>query len=289
MAGGVLIAGVSIAIAAWYVPQVIANNASMLTGTVTSSGIVALNFQHSGVISVMKVQPDESVHKGQVLALQYAPDTGAKVTADNAAISAVQDKITELKTNEAMFPANTSEDQAQIASEAAQLATDQAQLLTDRMQVSAAEIVAPAAGVIIAANGQPGEEVTPSGIRNYTPQQAERVQQPQFSLLPEGPQSINRASKSGMSLPVISLRVSSTWEVIALIPENLVHSIKAGQAVTVSVPAAQFKNVPGRIQQILPDPVTSSSGPEYQAVISITGTVSSPPLDGMAADIELLR
>lgn len=31
----------------------------------------------------------------------------------------------------------------------------------------ALEIIAPTAGVIVAANGQPGQVVTPSGIRDY--------------------------------------------------------------------------------------------------------------------------
>jgi len=80
---------------------------------------------------------------------------------------------------------------------------------------------------------QPGEAVTASGIRDYSSaaQQVAGSQQPQFSLLPEGPQSVGHASAGGSSLPVIALRVSFTWSVVALIPENLVSSIKPGEPV----------------------------------------------------------
>ncbi len=185
----------------------------MLTGTVTSGGVVTLNFQSAGVISTVKVQPGQPVHKGQALAVEYAPNISAIVTADDASISAVQAKIAEVKTEETLYPATIPQDQAQIAAEKAQLAMDQAQLATDRMRTDATEIVAPAAGVIVAANGQPGEAVTSSGIRDYSSssQQVAGAQQPAFSLLPEGPQSTGRTQASGSSLPVVALRVSYSW------------------------------------------------------------------------------
>ena len=93
-----------VAAVAWYVPRVASTNRKALTGNVASSGIVALNFQNSGVISVIKVQPNQPVHKGQVLAVQYAPTMGALISADNAAISAVQAKVAQLKSDEAIYP-----------------------------------------------------------------------------------------------------------------------------------------------------------------------------------------
>jgi multidrug resistance efflux pump len=293
--GGLLITAVCAAAVVWYVPRVASTNRKALTGSVTSSGILALNFQNSGVISVIKVDPNEAVHKGQVLAVEYAPTMGATIDADNAAISAVQAKIAQLKSDETIYPESIyplhfAQDQAQIASENAQMAGDQAQLQTDRERLAETEIIAPSAGVVIAANGQPGESVTSSGIRNYSSAaQAQGSQGPVFSLLPEGPQSSSRSSASQSSLSVITLRVSSTWSVVAYVPESSVSGIKSGEPVTVSVPAAGIKNVRGTILEVLPDPVQSSSGLLYQAVIRISGSAPSPPLNGMAADIELSR
>jgi multidrug resistance efflux pump len=289
VAGGLLIAGACAAAAVWYVPRVVSTDRKMLTGSVTSSGIVTLNFQNPGVISVIKVGPNELVHKGQVLAVEYAPNATAIVAADRAGITAVQAKIAELKDDETLYPQTVPADQAQIASENAQMATDEAQLDTDRMKLAATEIVAPSPGLIVAANGQLGEAVTSSGIRGYSSsnQQVSQQSSPQFSLLPEGPQSVGHASGSQSSLPVILLRVSSNWSVAAFVPENSVSTLKAGQPVTVSVPAAGINNVQGQIQEVMPEPVTSSSGPLYQVMISISGRVPNPPLDGMAANVEL--
>jgi multidrug resistance efflux pump len=288
--GGLLIAAVCVGAVIWYVPRIVSTSRKALTGSVTSSGILTLNFQNPGVISVIKVEPDEAVHKGQVLAVEYAPTMGATIEADNAAIGAVQAKIAQLKSDEAIYPAHAPADQAQIASENAESAGDQARLQADREKLAETEIIAPAAGVVVAANGQPGEAVTSSGIHNYSSAaQAQGSQGPAFSLLPEGPQSYSHASASQSSLPVIALRVSSTWSVVAYVPENSVSGIQSGEQVTVSVPAAGIKNVRGSVLEVLPDPVQSSSGLLYQAVISISGSVSNQPLNDMAANIELDR
>jgi multidrug resistance efflux pump len=138
---GLLIAAVCAVAVVWYVPRVASTNRKALTGSVTSSGILALNFQNSGVISIIKVDPNEGVHKGQVLAVEYAPTMRATIAADNAAIIAVQAKIAQLKSDETIYPESIyplhfAQDQAQIASENAQMAADQVQLQTDRERLS---------------------------------------------------------------------------------------------------------------------------------------------------------
>ena len=287
--GGMLIAAVCAAAVIWYIPRVVSTDRRALTGEVTSSGVLALNFQNSGVISTLKVEPNETVHKGQVLAVEYAPTMGATIAADNAGITAVQAKVAELKSNETAYPLYVPQDQAEIAAENAQLATDQAQLDTDRAKLAQTEIIAPSAGVVVAAIGQAGESVTSTGIRNYqgSAQGTQNSDEPQFSLLPEGPQSSSRSSSSQSSLPVITLRVSSFWSVVAYVSESSVSGIKSGEGVTVSVPAAGIKNVPGHIQEVLPDPIESSSGLLYEAMVTISGRVPSPPLNDMAANIQL--
>lgn len=286
---GMLIAAVCAAAVIWYVPRVVGTDRRALTGEVTSSGVLALNFQNSGVISILKVEPNETIHKGQVLAVEYAPTMGATIAADNAAITAVQAKVAELKSNETTYPLYAPQDQAQIAAENAQMATDQAQLDTDRAKLAETEIIAPSAGVVVAANGQANESVTSTGIRNYqsSAQGTQDSDNPEFSLLPEAPQSSSRSSSSQSSLPVLTLRVSSFWSVVAYVSESSVSGIKSGEGVTVSVPAAGIKNVPGHIQEVLPDPVESSSGLLYEATVSISGSVPSPPLNDMAANIQL--
>ena len=288
-AGGILIAAAFIAGAAWYVPGVLHADRQLLTGTVMSSGVVTLNFTGSGEIAAIDVYLGQTVRKGQVLAAEYAPDAASVMTADEAAIASDRARISELKAAEAANPAAASVDDAQIAASSAQLAADQAQLATERMKAAATEIIAPAPGVVIAVNGEPGEVVTAAGIRDYAAdsQQPATTRSPGFSLLPEGPQPVRGYPAGASALPVIALRTSAAWQVVAQIPENAVSGIKPGQAVTISVPAAQITNVPGRIDQVLPAPESTSQGTVYQAVVTITGRAALSPLNGMAADIRL--
>ena len=316
-AGGVLIACACVAGAAWYVPRVMSDDSKLLTGTVTSSGVVTLNFAYPGQISKVGVRPGQWVRKGQVLAAEYDPDAASVVAADKAAIASAQAaialaqaaiasaqaKIAELKTAEAADPAAAAADNAQLAADnaqlaaektqlaagQAQLAADQAQLATDREKVVATEIVAPSSGVVVACNGQPGQTVTSAGIRDYAAdsQQAPAAQGPQFSLLPESPQTVHRVPAGQSALPVIALRTSAAWQVVALIPEDSVSGIKPGQIVTVSVPSAHITGVPGQIAEVAPTPVSTSEGVFYQAAVTIASHTQNLPLNGMAADIRL--
>jgi len=138
-------------------------------------------------------------------------------------------------------------------------------------------------------NGQPGEAVTAAGIRNYAADSRPpaTTRSPEFSLLPEGPQPLRESSASTSALPVIALRTSTTWQVVAPVPENSVSGIKPGQAVMISVPAAHITNLPGRIDEVLPTPESTAQGTVYQAVVTITGRAGRSPLNGMAADIRL--
>lgn len=287
--GGVLIAVACVAGAAWYVPRVMSDDHKLLTGTVTSSGVVTLNFTYPGEISKVDVRPDQLVRKGQVLAAEYDPDAATVVAADKAAIAAVWQKIAELKAAEAVDWLAVPADNAQIAAEKAQIAADQVRLATDREKIAATQIAAPSSGVVVACNGQPGQIVTSAGIRDYAAdsQQVPTTQGPEFSLLPEAPQTVRRASASQSALPVIALRVSTTWQVVALIPEDSVSGIKPGQAVTISVPPARIMDVPGQIAEVVPTPVSTSEGVFYQAVVTIAGHTANLPLNGMAADIQL--
>jgi multidrug resistance efflux pump len=237
----------------------------------------------------VNVHLDQAVRKGEVLAVEYAPNADSIVAADKAAIAAEQAKIAQLRATATADPANASVDNAELAAARAQLASDQAQLATDRLKVAAMEIVAPSSGIVVAANGQPGQTVTSAGIRTYATdsQQGATVQGPQFSLLPEGPQPVRRGASTGTSLPVVALRVSATWQVVALIPEGSVSGVKTGRKVTIIVPTAGIADVPGQVQQVIPTPVSTPQGVFYQAVITVTGHAANVPINGMAADIKL--
>ena len=188
--GGFVIAAACLAAAIWYVPRVISNDSHQLTGTVTSSGVVSLNFTKAGYLASVPVRAGQSVHKGQTLATEYAPATSSLLTADKAAISSDQARLAQLKA------VPVADQTAEVAAANAQLAKDEATLASDKVNAEATQIVAPSAGTVIAVNGQPGETVSATGLKvgSSSNQTAQTSQAPLFSLLPEGPQSkIGRA------------------------------------------------------------------------------------------------
>jgi multidrug resistance efflux pump len=287
--GGILIAVAVVVSAIWYIPNVLRDNRQLLTGTVASSGVITLNFSNAGEISEINAKLNTTVQKGQVLAREYAPDAASVVAANKAAIAADEAKIAQVRAAEAGHPANAAIDSTQLSAANAQLALDQAQLATDSMKIVTAEIVAPSPGVIVAANGQVGQTVTASGIRDYqaVSQDQSAAEGPAFSLLPEGPQTGRKISASASAVPVFALRTSVNWQVIALVPESAVARVRAGQRVAISVPSDHIKDVPGQVGDVLPTPTQTSAGVVYQAVVNITGHAANVPLNGMTADVEL--
>jgi multidrug efflux pump subunit AcrA (membrane-fusion protein) len=281
--GGLLLLAACVGTALWYVPRVVAADQRSLTGTVTSTGVVDLNFAKSGQLSKINVHMGQQVAKGDTLATESDPATQAVVNADKAAITADNAKLAELKAQPG------ASQQADIAVANAQLQKDQAQLLTDQASLTGTRIVAQQPGTVVAVNGQPGEQVTSLGIRDYSSVSGSTPAgvAPQFSLLPEGPQSRMKATGSQSELPVVALRISDSWEVVVLVPESSVAKVRAGRAVTISVPAAGISGVAGRVQEVLPTPQSTASGVAYQAVVKVFGHQDTAPLSGMSADVEL--
>jgi multidrug resistance efflux pump len=282
-ASAALIAGACIFAATWYVPRVFAADSRSLTGAVTRSGIIYLNFSDSGQLAAINVHLGQSVRKEQLLATEADPAAVAAIAADQAAITADKAQLGIAMATGAA---------AGIASARALLAKDEALLAIDRAEAAAGtQIVAPSAGTVVAVNGQPGETADTAGIRDYSsqPMGTPITQQPLFSLFPEGPQASVQADGSGgtASLPVIALRTSNAWQVTVLVPQNSVGAVKPGQAVTIDVPAVGISGIPGRVQELLTIPVATSQGMAYQALVTILGHQRVSPPSGMAANVQL--
>jgi hypothetical protein len=282
-AGAVLIAGACIFAAAWYVPGIFAADGRSLTGAVTSSGIIYLNFSNSGKLAAISVHPGQLVRKEQLLATEADPEAEAVIAADQAAITADKAQLGSALATGA--PAG-------IASARALLAKDEALLAIDRTEAAAGtQIVAPSAGTVVAVNGQPGETAGVDGIRDYSSQPLGTpiTQQPPFSLFPEGPQvGVQAGGSNGTApLPVITLRTSSAWQVTVLVPQSSVTTVKPGRVVTIDVPAAGITGLPGRVQELLTMPVATSQGMAYQAVVTVIGHQQVSLPSGMAADVQL--
>jgi macrolide-specific efflux system membrane fusion protein len=282
--GAVLIAVACIFGAAWYVPRIAAADGSSLSGTVTSDGIVYLNFSSSGQLATVTAGIGQKVRRGQLLATEATPAAAATLAADRATITADKSELA---------AAQSTGTAAAIDAAQAQLARDEGQLAVERADTAGTRIVAPSAGTVIAVNGEPGEIADADGIRDYSsqPQGTPITQPPMFSLFPDGPQSsvTSDGSASAVSLPVIALRTSNAWQVSVLVPESSVAGVKTGEMVSIDVPAAGLTGIPGRVEELLATPIATSQGIGYQAVVTVMGRPQDSPPSGMAANVQLRR
>src|ERR1700684_4608678 len=76
-AGAALIAGACIFAAAWYVPGIVTADGRSLAGTVTSNGILYLNFSGAGQLAKSTVRVGQRVREGQLLATEADPARAA--------------------------------------------------------------------------------------------------------------------------------------------------------------------------------------------------------------------
>jgi multidrug efflux pump subunit AcrA (membrane-fusion protein) len=276
--GGILLAAASVVAAALYVPSILAAHSRSLTGVVSSSGIASLNFAASGRVGSVRVHLGQAVGHGELLATETGVARTAGVRADRAAITADKANLAALQADGSAA--------ASITAAQAQLARDRARRAADRMRLVATQIVAPRSGTVVAILGQPGETVSPAGLRSSAAHaQASPGRQPRFSLLPSGLLASLRAA--GMALPVIALRTGGGWQVRLLIPQTDTSAVKVGGNVTISVPAAQLTGIKGTITELSPRPVASSGSASYEAVVRVLGRTRITPLSGMTANVEL--
>ena len=276
--GGIVLAAVSVVGVALYVPSILAADSRSFTGVVSSSGIASLNFAASGRVGSVRVHLGQAVRRGELLATETGAARTAAVRADRAAITADKANLAALQVDGSAA--------ASITAAQAQLAKDRARRATDRMKLVATQIVAPRGGTVVAIFGQPGETVSPAGLRSSAARaQASPGQQPRFSLLPSGPTASLRAG--GMALPVIALRTGGGWQVRLLIPQTDTSAVKVGGNVTISVPAAQLTGIKGTITELSPVPVASSGSASYEAVVQVPGRTRITPLSGMTANVQL--
>ena len=264
--------------AALYVARVAATNGRSYTGVVLSNGVIDLNFAMAGRVTQISVQAGQQVKAGQVLATETSATTLAVVAADQAAIAADKATLTQIADQAAPGA-------AALAAAQARLASDRARLAAEQVQVVGMQIQAPTDGTVIAVDGQVGETVTAASIRENAAQSQATPTSQRSALSLLGTQAT--AATGTMSMPVIALRTSRNWQVDMVIPANSTIAVRRGEAVTIAVPAAHLSGVRGQIEELLPTPVRTAQGVDYQALVTVPSYQPAPPFNGMAAEAQL--
>jgi len=194
---------------------------------VSKSGLATLNFAAPGRLGKATVRLGQMVRRGQLLAAEAVPASStasAAVQADRAQVQADKANLAALIA-EASAPASVTAAQAKLAEDRARRTIDQKKLV-------ATEIRAPRRGTVIAIYGQPGETVSPAGLRGPAAQRrATAARKPRLSLLSS--RQMASLQSRGMALPVNALRTSGNWQVKLLIPRTST-TVKVGQRVTVT-------------------------------------------------------
>jgi multidrug efflux pump subunit AcrA (membrane-fusion protein) len=249
----------------------------LITGVVTSAGVLDLNFPSPGVVQRVLVHVGQRVAARQLLATEADPGEAAIEAADATAVAADEQQV-------------RGAGHASLAPERAQLARDRSRLAADRQLLAERRIVAPAAGVINAVDAGPGQTAEPDGIADELGQAGPVAAPPLFSLLPEAPQaSAKGGSAPSATLPMIQLRAAGGWEVLALVPQSSAGRVRAGQPVTVSIPAAHLTGLDGVVREVLATPVNTADGDMYEAIVTVSSPAPGTPLDGMTANVALTR
>jgi multidrug efflux pump subunit AcrA (membrane-fusion protein) len=144
----------------------------------------------------------------------------------------------------------------------------QAQVATDQAALSALTLVSPASGVVTEVSGSVGDLAGPTGVHSFSgpAPPAPNSQQPSFSLFP-APSSA--ASSNGANSAVQSLLSVQAGGMVAAaqVTENAVPKLSRGQRAHVIVNALGV-TVPGRVQKIIPAPVSASSSVSYEVLVT---------------------
>lgn len=190
---------------------------------------------------------------------QTLDNLNGQITQDQLSLNSAQEQL-KLDTSPP-DPATLAQDQASVTQAQASLQTAQAQLAAAQNTYDDTILKAPISGVVTAVNGLVGE----------TP----------------GTSSGSSSSSSGSSAFVVLDDLNkSDLQVNIQVPEAQIGSVKAGDAVQLTVDAFPNQTFTGSISQVYPTPQVVSNVTEYTVLATVDNS-SGKLKPGMAANVSI--
>jgi multidrug efflux pump subunit AcrA (membrane-fusion protein) len=182
-------------------------------------------------------------------------------------------------------PSTTASTPQDVAVLEAQIAADEANVASQQAAAQQAVLTAPMDGVVAGVDALPGDFAGPDGVRTYN-RSVTPASQP-FSLL--APSTSGSASPPQTSfLPVVQIYGTGGWLVVAQVGEHDALRAYPGQRADVRLDGVGRHRFPGRVTQVIGQPLRSAGAVVYNVVIKLD-VVPSRVLPGMTANVLLHR
>ncbi|MEA2533370.1 MAG: HlyD family secretion protein [Actinomycetota bacterium] len=170
-----------------------------------------------------------------------------------------------------------------IAALRAQIAADDASVASQHAAAQQAVLTAPMDGVVAGVDAVPGDFAGQDGVRTYN-RSVTPANQP-FSLL--APSTSGSGSPPQTSfVPVVQIYGTDGWLVVAQVGEHDALRAHEGQRADVRLDGVGKHKFPGRVTQVIGQPLRSAGSVVYNVVLKLD-TVPMRVLPGMSASVFL--
>lgn len=257
-----------------------------MVGQVVPASEAAVNFQASGVVDAVDVQPGQQVAAGAALATLDPSSLRASLAQARATLDSAEAKLSndQAQTNPNATAIQQDEDQVTI---------DQVNVNQDQAQVNQATLTAPVAGTVLEVNTYPGEKVSGSGgggTSGATGSGAGAAGSSGAggassassgaggsaagaggsSAGSSGGSAPGSASQSGgSSTNNFVLMQPGAWNVVGAVSDAQINQIATGQTAQVT-PAGATQALLGKVVAIAPEATVSSGVSTFPVTVQIT-------------------
>ncbi|MBO0704109.1 MAG: HlyD family efflux transporter periplasmic adaptor subunit, partial [Candidatus Dormibacteraeota bacterium] len=262
-----------------------------MVGQVVPANETAVNFQASGVVNAVDVQPGQQVAAGATLATVDPSSLQASLAQAQANLDSAEAKLSndQAQTNPNATTIQQDEDQVTIA---------QVNVNQDQAQVNEATLTAPVAGTVLEVNTYPGEKVSGSGGSGTSGSTGSSASGGASSASsgsggsaagssgssggstgssggsPSGSTSGSASQSGGSSTNNFVLMQPGAWNVVGTVSDAQINQIATGQNAQVT-PAGATQALLGKVVAIAPEATVSSGVSTFPVTVQITNPLGT--------------